>query len=125
VSLTARAIAIAILCAAVIAGWWRLTAYYDGRGYERRKQEDSKAAQEQTDRNRDLQRAAELKYTVQAGVREVFITNTVKEIRYDTQNLAACVLTPGAVRRLHDAAECAREDRPASCGADLPVRVPG
>lgn len=34
-SLIARAVAIVLLLAAFVAGWWRLTAYYERIGYER------------------------------------------------------------------------------------------
>lgn len=83
-----------------------------------------RAAQAQADRNRELQRAAELRYTVRTETRDRFIVATVTEIRHDTENLAACVLTPAAVQRLHDAAECAGADRPASCRSGNAVQSP-
>mgnify|MGYP001573557562 CR=1 FL=1 len=85
----------------------------------------AKAAAEQIkDKDRDLQRAAELRYTVKAETRDRFITKTLTEVRYVTQHLVSCPLGAPAVRVLNDAAACAREDRPASCGAGEPVRSP-
>ena len=116
-SLQARIIGTVILAALLIAGWWRLTAYYDNRGYQRAVQEADVATRAQQERNRELQRAAEKRYVVQTEVREQFIVETIKEVRYVTRNLASCQLEPDAVRLLNAAAACAREDRPASCGA--------
>lgn len=80
------------------------------------------AADAQAERNRELQRAAEKRYTVQAEIRDRFIVETVTEIRHDTENLAACVLTPAAGDRLRRAAACARGDSAAACGVGEPVR---
>lgn len=77
---------------------------------------------DQQARNRDLQRAAELRYTVVAQVRDRFITKTVVEVRNATDNLAACRLSADAVRLLDNASHCAGEDRAASCGADAGVQ---
>lgn len=109
--------------AALIAGYY---AWSDHIGDEREAQvraELQAAMQAQAERNRELQRAAETRYTVQAEVRDRFITITQKEVHHATDNLAGCVLRPDAVRLLNDAATCAREDRPAACGTG--ERVPG
>ncbi len=124
-SLTARLIALALAVAAAIAGWHWITARYDRQGYERRRAEDVAAMQEQADRNRELQRAAELRYTVQTGVRDRFITETITEVRYVTANLAACRLDPAAVGLLNHAAQCASGDTAAACGPGEPVRDAG
>lgn len=121
-SLTARALIILGIVVALIAGWWRLTAHFEQKGYDRRAAEDRAAMEEQRERNRDLQRVAEKRYVVQQSVREEFIAVTVKEIRHETQNLAPCVLADGARERLRAAARCAREDRPAACGTGEQVR---
>lgn len=71
--------------------------------------------EEQQHLERDLQRAAELKYIVQEPVREKYITQTVKEIAYVTTNLAQCTLTQPAIQLLNAASSCASEDRAASC----------
>ena len=65
-------------------------------------------------------RAAEVEQRVgaQTVYRDRFITKTVKEIERVTEPMAACPVPSGAVRLLNDAARCAREDRPAACGAD-------
>ena len=120
-SLAARIVILLAIVGAIVAGWWRITVHYEQRGYDRAQAEYAQQAEAQRERNRELQRAAETRYTVQAGIREEFIVATVKEIRHVTQNLAACPVDPAAVRMLNDAATCAREDRPASCGAGEPV----
>jgi hypothetical protein len=124
-----RWIALAILIAALAIGIPIAVHRHDTAqqaiGYDKRAAEDKAAADQQAQANRDLQRQAEKRYTVQAEVRDRFIVTTVREIRHDTENLAACVLSPSAVDRLRHAAECASEDRPASCGAGGPVPVAG
>lgn len=77
---------------------------------------------EQRQRNLALQRAAELHYTVEAQVRDRFITRTITEVRDATAPLAACPVGADAVRLLNAAAGCAGQDRPAACGAGDPVR---
>lgn len=85
--------------------------------------ETERQARAQQDRNRDLQRAAELRYTVQAETRQHVITQTIQEVRYVAAPLDSCPVPAAAVRLLNAAASCAREDRPASCGdgESLPV----
>lgn len=115
---------VAAVAAGGALGWWKLTSHYDTRGYERAKAEDRAAMQAQAERNRELQRAAEKRYTVQAGVRDRFITKTITEVRYVTQSLASCPVPPDAIGLLNDAADCARGDSPATCGAGESVRKP-
>jgi hypothetical protein len=124
VSLTARAVILALIVAAAVAGWWRLTAYYDNQGYQRAKAEDREAMLAQAERNRELQRAAEVRYTVQQGVRDHYIVKTIKEVRNATDPLAACPVPAPAIGLLNDAADCARGDSPSACGADESVRKP-
>lgn len=76
-----------------------------------------RAAQQQAEINRDLQRAAEKRYVVQEGIRDHYIVQTITEVRHETDNLAACKLTDGARRLLDNAGACAREDSAAACGA--------
>lgn len=113
-----------ILVLAIGAGlaWVRHEA--DATGYARAQAETQAVATEQAQRNAELMRAAELRYTVMQPVRDRFITNTITEIRDATQNLAACVLEPRALSMLRDAAQCARSDQPAACGAGDGVRQP-
>lgn len=90
----------------------------EARGDTRARAELKAQADAQTDRNRELQRAAETRYTVQAGVREEFIGYTITEIRHVAAPLASCAL-PDAVRvRLNAAARCAGGDHAAPCGVD-------
>lgn len=120
-SLHARLLIAAALVLGAIAGWWRLTAHYEATGY-RRAQAEAEAralAAAQADRIRDLQRAAELRYTVAAETRERFIVTTVKEVRHVAAHLDSCPLGPAAVGLLNDAAACARGA--AACGPDQPV----
>lgn len=77
----------------------------------------------QAERNRELQRAAEKRYVVQAEARERVITETITEVRYEAAPMAVCPV-PDALRvRLNAAARCALGDSAASCGAD--DAVPG
>jgi hypothetical protein len=98
-------------------------AYFGWRGQQREigrqevRAELATAAEAQTARNRDLQRAAELRYTVTAQAREVFITRTTQEVRRASKSLAACPVPVDAVRLLNAAAACARGDPAAACGA--------
>jgi hypothetical protein len=127
-SLYARLAALIVIVLAIAGAWWRfdhMLAAADKAGYDRARAEDNAAMQAQRDRNLDLQRAAEKNYVVQAGIRDHFIVETITEVRHETANLAACQLTPGAVRLFNDAADCARSDRSASCGHDEPVRDAG
>lgn len=113
------------IVAAVAIGAPILKARYDANqqriGYERAHAEYAESVRIQRERNLELQRAAEKRYTVQAGVREEFITQTIKEVRYVTQTMASCPVPDAARRLFNDAAACAREDRPAACGAGEPV----
>ncbi len=107
----------AAVVAAIVATGWRIHHNIDQAGYDRAQAEYQAAAELQREANRGRSREAEQKQALQTVYRDRFITNTVKEIQYVTQNLAACVLSPGAVGMLNDAARCAGEDRPAACGA--------
>lgn len=93
----------------------------DAAGYKRALDEARIVADAQAERNRELQRMAERRYVVQAGVRDRFIVQTVTEVRHATVHLASCPVGADGVRLLNDAAACAREDRPATCGADGPM----
>jgi hypothetical protein len=92
-------------------------------GYTRAKAEAKVAADAQTARNREMQRAAELRYTVTSQVREKWFVATVKEIRDASAPLAACPVPDAAVRLLDAARACAIGDPAAACGAG--DRVPG
>lgn len=74
-------------------------------------------------RSRELQRASEMRYTVQAGVREKVIVETIVEVRHAAQDLAACPVPDRARSLLNDAARCARGDSAAACGDGEPVPV--
>jgi Flp pilus assembly protein TadB len=98
-------------------------AYFGWRGQQREigrqevRRELAAAAEAQTARNRELQRASEKRYTVQAQARERFFVTTVKEIRHAAAPLAACPVPADAIRLLNDAAAGARGDSAAACGA--------
>lgn len=77
-----------------------------------------RATELQRESNRGRAAGAEQRVVTQTVYRDRFITKTVKEIERVTEPMAACPVPAGAVRLLNDAARCAREDRPASCGAD-------
>lgn len=77
-----------------------------------------RATELQREGNRGRAAGVEQRVVTQTVYRDRFITKTVKEIERVTEPMAACPVPAGAVRLLNDAARCAREDRPASCGAD-------
>ncbi|MDE2022026.1 MAG: hypothetical protein KGI71_03940 [Patescibacteria group bacterium] len=112
------------LVAALMLGAWRLESHIEGIGYAKAKAECAAASAAQAAQNLDLQRSAELRYTVQAQTRDRVIVKTVKEIVHETDNLAACVLTAPALGLLNRAADCARADTAASCGPGDPLRSP-
>lgn len=122
-SLIEKLIVAGVLLLAMAAAAWKGIDVLEQRGYDRRAAEDRAAMEDQAARNRDLQRASELRYTVVAAARDRFIVQTITEIRHETDNLAACVLTPAAAERLRNAAQCARGDSAAACGPDQPVRA--
>jgi hypothetical protein len=114
-----------LLALAAAALWWKvehMLAAAEQRGYERRAQEDQQRAELQRESNRGWARKAEEKHAAQQAVREEFLVITETEIRREAAPLASCAVPPAAVRLLNDAAHCAREDRPASCGAGDGVR---
>jgi hypothetical protein len=98
-------------------------AYFGWRGQQREigrqeaRRELAAAAEAQTARNRELQRATEIRYTVQAQARERFFVTTVKEIRHAAAPLAACSMPDAARVLLNDARACAIGDPAAACGA--------
>ena len=109
---------------ALVLGAWRLEEHIEAKGYARAVAEAAAAAAQQAQQNRELARRAELRYTVAAEQRERVIVQTVKEIQHETVNLAVCSLSAGAVGLLNHAAQCARDDTAATCGAGEQVRNP-
>ena len=102
--------------AGVVSGRTEVQAKWDA---DRVKLQAAVHAQEV--RNRELQRAAEKRYTVQAGVRDRFMTQTITEVRYAAAPLASCPV-PELVRLyLNAASGCARGDSAAPCGDGKPV----
>jgi hypothetical protein len=117
-----------VLALAALLSFSHFTAYRKGKATVRAEWaaehvETERQAQAQAQRNRELQRAAETRYTVQAGVREEFIGYTITEIRHVAAPLASCAVPADAIRLFNRAAECARSDSPASCIPDKPVPV--
>lgn len=103
----------------IVVGRYNESLREDGRAEVR--EQVRIQAEAQTARNRDLQRAAEVRYTVQAEARTRFITRTVKEIHEVAAPLADCRV-PDAVRvRLSAAAACASGDTPATDCPGEPV----
>ncbi len=111
---------IAALAIGIPILWHRHNEHQQEIGYKRRAEEDRKASEAQTARNRELQRAAELRYTVQTEARDRFITKTVTEVRYAAQPLAACPVPEPLRVRLNQAGACA--DSAAACGLGDEVR---
>ncbi|CAN7676657.1 hypothetical protein LJR039_005395 [Pseudorhodoferax sp. LjRoot39] len=83
------------------------------------------ATELQRESNRSRAAEVEQRVVTQTVYRDRFITKTIKEIELVTEPLAACPVPADAVRLLNDAARCAREDRPAACGADDALRNAG
>lgn len=84
-----------------------------------------RAAELQRETNRGAAREAEVQYVERTVYRDKFITKIETEIRHVAAPLASCPLPDGLVRMLNDAAACAAEDRPATCGAGDGMRPPG
>ena len=117
---------IALVLVAVL-GFSHFSMYRKGRAdvrqaWDAAKVTQERAAQEQAARMRELQRQAELHYTVQAEARDRFIVQTVREVRHASESLAACPLPADLRGLLHGAAACARGDSAAACGPGEPVR---
>ena len=111
---------VALALAGVLA-FTHLTAYRAGSHavqakWDEASVEQEQAAQEQANRNRELQRAAELHYVVQGQTRDRYFVTTVKEIHEAAAPLAACPVPADVVRLLNAARDCASSDSPASCG---------
>lgn len=115
-SLTAKLVALGVLALALLAGAWKVYHAIDKAGYTRAQAEYQAAAELRRETNRGLARAAEEKQAVQTVYRDRYITRTVKELDHAAQDLARCRVPVPAVRMFNDAARCADEDRPASCG---------
>lgn len=115
---------VVVLAVFAVARWdsARIDRHVKEREAEIRAEYESQARAQQ-DKNRDLQRAAERRYTVQAEAREHVITETIKEVRYVAEVLDACPVPVAAVRLLNGAAGCAREDRAPACAASQPLPV--
>lgn len=116
-SLTAKLVALGVLALALLAGAWKVYHAIDKAGYTRAQAEYQAAAELRRETNRGLARAAEEKQAVQTVYRDRYITRTVKELDHAAQDLNRCPVPLPAVRLFNDAARCADEDRPASCGA--------
>lgn len=121
-----RIVGAAVLAAALAGTHWY--AYRQGAQavqvkFDAHVNAADRAAVRQADQNRERATEVEERVVVQTVYRDRFITKTVKEIERVTQPMAACPVPPAVVRLLNDAARCAREDRPAACGAD--GAVPG
>jgi hypothetical protein len=113
-----RLYAYAGIAVAAVAGyfWWAHRVETEALEGERARVEHQ--AEVQRTANRSRSHEAESRQAAQTIYRDRFITKTLTEIRYVTQNLAACTVSPDAARLLNAAAECARQDRPGSCPAD-------
>lgn len=113
-----RIAAYALAAVALVAAyqWWEHRAEQRGAAEERARGEH--AAEMQRTANRSRSQDIERSQGERTVYRDRFIDRTTIEVRDATQNLATCVLTDRSVRLLNAAAECARNDRSAACGAD-------
>jgi len=116
-SLTAKLVALGLVLLALAAGAWKILHDADRAGYARAQAEYQARAELQREANRGRAGDAERKQAAQTITHTRYITRIVKEIDREATSLASCPLPPAVGRLLNDAAACAREDRPASCGA--------
>lgn len=116
-NLTAKLVLLGAMALALMAGVWKLWHSADKAGYSRAQAEYQAAAELQRESNRGRAYKAEEKQAEQAISRERFITHKTEEVTRATQSLSAVPLPDDARRLLNAAAECARQDRSASCGA--------
>lgn len=110
---------------AILAGFLALThitAYRSGRHaiqarWDASKVATERAAQEQATRNRELQRAAELRYVVQREAQDSFFVTTVKEVHELAAPLSACAVPDDLRVRVNQAIACAVGNPASACGA--------
>lgn len=121
-SLYMRLALAAALLVAGAAAWWLLTAFYEAKGYSRAQAEARVVADAQEARNRDLQRASELRYSTAVAARDRFVVTTVREIHDAAAPLATCPVPDSVRLRLNAVAACAVDDSAAACGAGESVR---
>ena len=115
----------AIAFAAVTALLWGYRLWAESlreTGRAEVRAEHAEAARAAETRNRELQRAAETRYVVQAATRDRFFVETIREVSHAAAPLAACPVPDDARRLLNAAATCASGDSPAACGGAGPVR---
>lgn len=116
---------VAAAVAALLWGYhlWAESLREDGR--EEVRAEHAEAARAAETRMRELARAAEVRYVVQAEVRDRFFVETVREVSHAAAPLAACPLPAGLVGVLNAAAACAADDSAAACRGDGALRPAG
>lgn len=124
-SIAAKIVAAGLLVLALISAFWKVWHSADQAGYERAQIECQKAADAQREANRQAAHESEKKESVRVVYRDRVITKIVKEARDATAPLASCPVPDGAIRMLNDAAQRAREDRPAPDSADYSLSHPG
>jgi hypothetical protein len=117
VSLSAKLIALGVVLIAIAAGVWKILHDADRAGYARAQAEYQARAELQREANRGRAGDVERKQAAQTITRTRYITRIVKELDHAAQDLASCPVPPAVGRLLNDAATCASQDRPASCGA--------
>ena len=117
-SLASKLVALAFIVLAILAGVWKLWHTADKAGYDRAQVEYQAAAEKQREANRTTATKAEKKESVRVVYRDRVITKTITEVRDASAPLAACPIPDAAIRMLNDAAQRAREDRPASSAVD-------
>lgn len=112
-----KMLAAAAVFAVYTAFVWRAGGASVRANFEAYKLATQQQAELQRESNRGRTYQAEQKEAAQTIYRDRYITRIVKEIDRAAQDLATCPVPPAVGRLLNDAARCASEDRPASCGA--------
>lgn len=116
-SMTAKLVVLGAVALALMAGVWKLWSSADRAGYSRAQAEYQAAAELQRESNRGRAYQAEERQATRAVSRERYITQKTEEVNRATQSLSAVPVPDDARRLLNAAAQCAREDGPASCSA--------
>ena len=123
-ALAARFVAYGLLLAALAFAVRTLDKGRQQIGYDRAMAQVQAAADAAATANRTRARAAEVRFVERERVRVETVTQFVKEVRDETDNLAACKLDAGDVRLLNAAASGIGQSGAAPGAADAGLPAP-